>query len=88
MFVSARRRSSEPTNLSGRGAQVDSRGRFVIEGLSSGDYDLTLQVIIPGERARRIAPVKQSVTVTSGVEADVVMTLDLNAKQPEGRNNE
>jgi protocatechuate 3,4-dioxygenase beta subunit len=70
-----------------RGGQVDSRGRFLIEGLPMGDYELTLQAYTPGT-PRRIAPVKQSVTVTNGVQAEVSFTLDLNSKQPEGGNNE
>ncbi len=87
LVVYARRRSDTagPPN---RGAQVDSRGRFLIEGMSPGDYELTLQAFVPGTPPRRIAPVKQSVTVANGVEAEVTMTLDLNANQPEGRNDE
>jgi protocatechuate 3,4-dioxygenase beta subunit len=87
MIVTARRRT-DTMGLGNRGAQVDSRGRFVIEGLSSGDYELTLQAFVPGIPPRRFAPVKQSVTISNGVEAEVVLTLDLNAKLPEGRNNE
>lgn len=87
VIVYARRRT-DPMGMSNRGAQVDSRGRFVIEGISPGDYELTLQAFVPGNPPRRIPPVKQSVTIANGVEAEVTMTLDLEAKQPEGRNNE
>jgi protocatechuate 3,4-dioxygenase beta subunit len=86
MVVYATRRGEQagpPT----RGAQIDSRGRFVIEGMSSGDYELTLQTFLIGTQ-RRLAPVKQNVTVVNGVETEVTMTLDLQAKQPEGRNDE
>jgi protocatechuate 3,4-dioxygenase beta subunit len=88
LFVSARRRGGDTTGPANRGAQVDARGRFLIEGLPTGDYDLILQAIIPEAPARRIAPVKQSVTVANGVETETTMTLDLNARPPEVRDNE
>ncbi len=87
LIVYAQRRGEQggPTN---RGAQVDSRGRFIIEGMSPGDYELTLQAFLIGTPPRRIVPARQNVTVVNGVETEVTMTLDLEAKQPEGRNNE
>jgi protocatechuate 3,4-dioxygenase beta subunit len=88
VFVRANRRDGDPAGPGTRGAQVDSRGRFIIEGMPTGEYELTLQTFIPGNPPRRLMHIKQSVTVTNGVEAEVVMTLDLSAKQPEGRNNE
>jgi len=71
-----------------RNTQVDSRGRFLLEGMAPGEYELTLQTFIPGTPQRRVAPVKQTLTITNGVEAEAVLTLDLNAKLPEGGNNE
>jgi len=88
LVVSVRRRGDTTGGPTNRGAQVDSRGRFLIEGMATGDYELTLQTFIPGTPPRRIAPVKQNMTVTNGVEAEVTLILDLNAKQPEGGNNE
>ena len=87
MFVTARRRG-DTTGPERRGAQVDSRGSFVIEGMSSGEYELTLQIFSPGAPQRRIAPVKQIVTVTNGVESEATFTLDLNTRQPEGDKND
>ena len=69
-------------------AQVDSRGRFFIEGLPTGEYEFILQAFIYADPPRRFPSVKQNVTVTSGVESEVTFTFDLNAKQPEGGNNE
>jgi protocatechuate 3,4-dioxygenase beta subunit len=88
MIVYARRRGDTTGGPPNRGAQVDSRGRFVIEGMSAGDYELTLQAFVVETPARRMMSVKQNVTVSNGVEAEVTMTLDLSAKQPEGGNNE
>lgn len=87
VVVSVRRRG-DTSGMGYRGAQVDSRGRFLIEGISTGEYELTLQAYIPGGMQRRIPTVKQNVTIANGVEAEVTFTLDLNAKQPEGGNNE
>lgn len=86
MFVSARRKGE--TGPPNRGAQVDSRGRFLLEGMATGEFELTLRAFIPGTPPRRVAAVKQNVTVTNGVEAEVNLTLDLNAIEPEGGNNE
>lgn len=87
LVVYARRRGDTSGQVN-RGAQVDTRGRFLIEGISPGDYELTLQAFLIGTPPLRLAPVKQSVAVVNGVEAEVTMTLDLEAKPPEGRNNE
>jgi hypothetical protein len=69
-------------------SQVDSRGHFLIEGLPTGDYEITLQPYVATSAPRRLPPVKQSVTVTNGIESEVTFTLDLNAKPKEGGNNE
>jgi protocatechuate 3,4-dioxygenase beta subunit len=87
MLVAARRRGEATMGPANRGAQVDSRGRFFLEGMATGEYELTLQTLIPGGQ-RRPPPIKQNVTVTNGVEAEVTFTFDLNAKEPEGGINE
>jgi protocatechuate 3,4-dioxygenase beta subunit len=85
MGISIRRRNDTAGH---RGAQVDSRGRFLIEGMAAGEYELTLHVFVPGVQPPRFPRVKQNVVVASGIESEVNFTLDLNAKQPEGENNE
>jgi protocatechuate 3,4-dioxygenase beta subunit len=87
MMVNARR-MGETSEATRRGAQVDSRGHFVIEGLAPGEYELTLQTFGALDPPRRFAPVKQSVTVAHGVESEITLTFDLGAKRPEGGNNE
>lgn len=87
LYVSARRKGD--TGQPNRGAQVDARGRFLLEGMATGEFELTLRTFIPGGTPqRRVATVKQNVTVTSGLESEVNMTVDLNATEPEGGNNE
>ncbi len=63
---------------------VDSRGRFVLEGLQPGEYELSLfyqtkpSTPAPGAPATISKNVKQTVTVTNGRELQVIMLVDLN----------
>ena len=75
---------------SGGSADVDDKGRFVIEGLLPGEYELTLMVqpeINPNSPPQPVqnmpAPVTQKVVVTKGQEAHVTVTLDLSKKNQE-----
>lgn len=51
-------------------AQVDARGRFVLEGMPTGEYELILSGISITK------PAKQRVTVTTGGESHVIFNLD------------
>jgi hypothetical protein len=71
-------------------AEVDSKGRFVIEGLLPGEYQLMLSArpeFNPNSPSPPVenmpAPVTQKVIITKGQEAQVTMTLDLNKKNQE-----
>lgn len=87
MYVSARRKGD--TGQWNRGTAVDSRGRFLLEGLATGEYELVLRTNLPGmPPPRRVPSVRQNVSATNGVEVEVTLTVDLNAKEPEGSNNE
>ena len=75
---------------SGGSAEVDDKGRFVIEGLLPGEYELTLMTTSradtyspPRPNDGVPAPVTQKVLVTKGQEAQVTMTLDLSKKNRE-----
>jgi hypothetical protein len=70
----------DPT-LGGRTHGLDSRGHFLIEGVSAGSYELNVNANIPGGRKPQ-PPVKQTVTVSDGTVSNVSVTLDL-AAQPE-----
>jgi carboxypeptidase family protein len=58
------------------GMGVDARGRFLIEGLATGSYEVTVTTYVPEWRQapRRI---KQLVAVTDGAATDVMLTVDL-----------
>ncbi|HEV2666083.1 MAG TPA: hypothetical protein VG324_14290, partial [Blastocatellia bacterium] len=73
-------RISEPRGRISRSAFIDDKGRFVIEDLPAGEYNLSINV------ARRIAngiredPLwsNQRVTVSENAETPVTITIDLN----------
>jgi protocatechuate 3,4-dioxygenase beta subunit len=79
MNVTARR-TDEPNSPMSRGSQVDARGRYLIEGLATGEYEVSLYVylVTTGSRPRGFPSIKQNITVTSGVAAEVNLTFDLN----------
>lgn len=58
------------------GAGPDSRGRFAIEGLVAGNYEVTAFVYAPVPTPRRLVT-KQLVSVAEGTETEVTLTIDL-----------
>jgi hypothetical protein len=63
-----------------RSAVADEKGRFVIEGMPSGEYELSLNAMIQvGQEEWRSAPgmseVRRRVTVSSGAETVINLTL-------------
>jgi hypothetical protein len=62
-----------------RPQEVDLRGRFLIEGVAAGSYDLHVTGFAPGSRANLSA--KQSITVTDGEVTEVDLVIDV---RPEG----
>jgi hypothetical protein len=61
------------------GANVDARGRFVIEGLMGGEYELTVRAYLPGAQTpQRFPAVKQTVQMAEGGEASVTVVYDLS----------
>jgi hypothetical protein len=56
---------------------VDSRGRFIVEGLPAGNYEVNAAVYIP--ESRNAPPrVKQQVNVADGAVTEVTITIELN----------
>jgi hypothetical protein len=56
--------------------EVDARGRFLIEGVSAGTYNLLVNAFNPGARERTPATT-QSITVADGAVTEVVISIDL-----------
>jgi hypothetical protein len=65
------------TSSSLRPYNTDLRGRFLIEGVSAGDYELVVQANLP---ARQLPSVTAPITVTDGQVSEVAVTLDLKPK--------
>lgn len=61
-----------------RPQDVDARGRFAVEGVPAGSYDLYVHCFIPGLRARQPSS-RQSITVTEGSMTEVELVIDLEA---------
>lgn len=61
---------------------VDVRGRFLLEGLTSGEHEITLSPFIPlpdgAQRSTRWPQIKQTVSVTSGAETPVTFVFNVN----------
>ncbi|HJQ22531.1 MAG TPA: carboxypeptidase regulatory-like domain-containing protein [Blastocatellia bacterium] len=81
MITAMRVGSEEP--FSRMTQEVDADGRFTIEDLIPGDYEVTVQVGEAGasDKGRKLATTKQRVTVTKDSEASVTLTIELPAKK-------
>ena len=66
-----------------RSGEVDLRGRFVMQGLAPGEYDVHVQGFVPGT-PQRYQSEHQNVSVVENGEAIVTLSLDLNAPQNKG----
>lgn len=67
---------------SAQSATVDARGRFLLEGLTAGEHEITLSPFIPlpdgAMRMTRWPQVEQTVSVASGAETQVTLVFNLN----------
>ena len=84
MYINVAKVGSNNKNLGMRMPTVDSRGRFVLEGLQPGEYELSLMfqtrpsTPAPGAPPSISKNVKQTVTVTNGRESQIIMLAELN----------
>jgi hypothetical protein len=76
--------SGQGAQTGGGGANVDSRGRFLIQNVPAGNYTLTVRPMGPGMRRGPQPPAfaQQPVTVTEGQITTVNLTLDLGKETP------
>jgi protocatechuate 3,4-dioxygenase beta subunit len=86
LVVNAYRAGTEIVN--GRSRQVDAGGRFVIEGLAPGEYDLKISVFFPygstpetGKLTERLSKQTKAVTVGANQETQVTFVVDLTPKE-------
>ena len=71
---------SGDNNMSLRPPAVDARGRFVMEGVPTGTYEIT--VSITGGNVKLPPPVKRTVTLADSVATDVAFTIDMGGQSP------
>lgn len=83
LWVSLRRLNANSSRNS-NGAQVDGRGRFIIEGLAAGEYELMTNVWIqsaPGAHGGTpLATIRQTINVPEKGETSVTVIYDLDMK--------
>jgi hypothetical protein len=86
VFVSARRVGAGGGGDAGlRPAQADARGRFVIQGLPPGEYEVQARVIVFQPGARPSQSESQHVSLGEGGDMSVTLTVDLSAPAKGGR---
>ena len=81
--VSADRDSSAPDDLKfGKGAKVDERKQFVIEGLAQGTYKVRLHPYDTATGAPiKIPSTEQTVTIAGNTRHEITLVLDLTKKE-------
>jgi hypothetical protein len=67
----------KPEQPSAMASNVDARGRFAMEGIPAGTYELWVNCYIPNSRARQPST-KQSVVITEGAATELEVVLDLD----------
>lgn len=79
VYVSVKRPGDFPGTFSGynESTQVDARGRFFVEGLLPGTYEVT--AAYASDARTRWGRVTQQVVVTNGAVANVTLTVDTSA---------
>lgn len=78
-FSAALRNPSTDSPGSLKSAMVDSRGRFFIDGLADGTYEIVVSVTIFGpDIPHKSFTAKQPATILDGNVSDVVVTIDLS----------
>lgn len=84
MSVSLRRDGQEGAVMPSFGALVDSRGQFLLEGISQGNYKLTLTAYGPDfSTPSKFPKTEQIISVAGDGRQEVSMILDLSAAQKE-----
>lgn len=86
MFIAVVKQGEEQGAQPAGFATADSRGRFLIEGIPTGDYQIIVRFRLLQPINRRLPVVRQNVSVTNGMETAVTLVLDLSEKATGGEN--
>jgi uncharacterized protein (DUF2141 family) len=74
-----------PTGIGGRSVSIDARGRFVVEHLAAGEYEISINAFPPIGQNRgstALPSVRRTVNVSGSGETNVTLTLDLSQRAP------
>jgi len=82
MIVHARRQDSNSSQFK-QFIEVDARGRFLIEGLAAGEYELVLGSWSRGPGGQPMPEIRQSVAVSDSSESNVTMIFNLAPQKRE-----
>jgi Carboxypeptidase regulatory-like domain len=83
VYIFARRAGAEENN--GGWAEVDARGRFMMENLPAGEYEVQARVMVFQPGARPAMSESQHVSLSEGGDMSVTLTVDVNAPPKGGR---
>ncbi|MDQ3917276.1 MAG: carboxypeptidase-like regulatory domain-containing protein [Acidobacteriota bacterium] len=83
VYVFARRAGAEEQNSGW--AEADARGRFVMENLPAGEYEVQARVMAFQPAARPAMSEPQHVSLGEGGDMNVTLTVDMNAPPKGGR---
>ncbi|HKS28886.1 MAG TPA: carboxypeptidase-like regulatory domain-containing protein [Pyrinomonadaceae bacterium] len=79
LFVSVLKAGDDENSQPVTYAQADARGRFIIDGLVAGEYQVIVQAQIPSPAGQaKFVRGKQGVTVSNGAETEATITLDMS----------
>lgn len=84
IFILINKQGEEPEAQPVSFAQVDTRGRFLVEGLPAGDYQVSTRLVsLPGAPGK-LPTAKQSVSIANGIETETTLVLDMAEKDTGG----
>jgi hypothetical protein len=84
LFISVHKPGDENNSQPVTYSQADARGRFILEGLVPGDYQVVVRAQLPlPTGSERLVTGRQSVTVSNAIETEVTVTLDLKEQEKE-----
>jgi len=86
--IRASARRVDPQLQTSHGAEVDSRGQFILENMTPGEYEISILSFfnrnneqLDPQLTRRLRTFKERVVVAGGNQQPVTLVIDLNQKE-------
>jgi Carboxypeptidase regulatory-like domain len=83
LYIAQQRVGAEESGWGGESVVVDARGRFFIEGLVAGEYELSVRIFTRSPASaflNAVPPTRQTINVPATGETNVTLIFDLAAK--------